>query len=290
MKTHAISVNTQAVNLQPTTTNQNENRVKKGSPIYLFALAIAVLFAALSQTTQAATPFNPVASAAQVMMQTQGDDAAFIAARFGVDPKSPLHYATSIDASGQSFAFALAPGSTYRGQAITLTATGTFDPAIQTWLVSSSGSIAGTPWTITKSMSLSPLGDALQMGLNSSAQFDSEGIQHQIADVDEIDCNGTWYYNDNTWVLSYTKTLGPCTAYYRGVVVTSYDLISLTNNNPKNNNSTWTWATNSFDLDFSVVSSGSYPAGGGKGSFSTLVAPAKAPCVSCSASNGSRNN
>ncbi len=289
MKTQAIGVNTQVVSPQPRTTSQNQNRVK-GNPIHPFVLAIAILFAALSQTAHAAGPFNPVASAAQVMMQTQGDDAAFIAARFGVDPKSSLQYATSINASGQGFALALAPGSTYLGQAITLTATGTFDPATQTWLVLSTGSIAGTPWTITKSMSLSPLGDVLQMDLNSSAQFDSGGIHNLTVDITGVWCNGVWYANTSTGVLGYTATLSPCTAYYYSKPVATWLVISSTNTDPKGNNSTWTWATNSFDLDFSVVSSGSYPAGGGNGSFSTLVAPAKTPCVSCSASDGIGNN
>jgi hypothetical protein len=254
----------------------------KNNTVCLFSLAVAMLFGVLSPIAHAANPFTPVASAAQVMLQTQADDAAFIAADFGVDPNSPLQYASSIDPSGSSFSFSLAPNSTYQGQPITLTATGTLNQATQTWTVTSSGSIAGTPWTGTISMSVSLTGSALQMNLTSSAQFSSGGLQHQEADITGVWCNGVYYPNDSNGVLFYTGSLSPCAAYYYGTLVTSWDVIGLTNTDPQTNNSVWNLAINDAEIDFSVASSGSYPSSGGLGSFSAIVGPAKTACTNCS--------
>lgn len=282
MKTQIANQHNSGVTLQPTTTLLQPNRATMRARICLFALALALGCSVLSQTAHAATPFNPVASAAQIMIQTQGDDAAFLANSFGVDPNSPLNYASSIDPSGSTFGFSLAPGATYLGQPMTLTATGSLNPSTQTWTVSSSGSLSGVPWTITKSMSVSPGGNVTEMYLASSSQFDSGDIQHLLPDIDYINCNGVWYYNGASWVLGYTSTLSPCAAYYHGRLVTEWDAVFVTNNGSGGSNSTWTWENNSPALQFSVASSGTYFTLGGAGSFSTLVAPARAGCTSCS--------
>jgi hypothetical protein len=281
MKTQNSQQHTDVVGARPQTAFHNQGYVKRAR-ICLFALVITLFSAALSQTAHAATPFNPVASAAQVMMQTQGDDAAFLANRFGVDPNSPLQYASSIDPSGSSFAFSLAPGTTYLGQPMTLTVSGTLNPSTQTWTVSSAGSLSGVPWTITKSMSVSLSGNVVEMNLTSSTQFNSGGVHSLMADIDSIYCNGVWYYNDNGWVLGYTSGLSPCSAYYEGNLVATWDAVQFTNTSSGGSNSTWNWENNSTELEFSVASSGTYLTSGGAGSFSTLVAPAKVACTSCS--------
>jgi len=239
---------------------------------------LALLMLTMVVPTAHAQVFTPIASAAQIMLQTQSDNAAFLAKKFGVDPNSNLQFATYIDALGENFAFTLQPGSTYLGQPITMNVTGTFDSRSKTWKVSSAGSLAGDNWTVTSSLTISVGETAELQYVESQSELDSN---MQILDITDINCNGVWHANNQ----SGGKTLvtyghSPCVGYYYGQKVWVFSLaFNVKSGNDRN--STWSSYGNSLDGSIGISSSGFYPVDGGRGSFSQVIATGQQGCISC---------
>lgn len=108
------------------------------------AIAAAVLGVGPSAACRAGLePFDEIV---EVMMEAQGDEAAFLGRHFGPDPNSPLEFTSSVDVAGRAFSFSLTPGSTYRGQALSLEVVGGFNGAADRWEWTSTGSLGGESW------------------------------------------------------------------------------------------------------------------------------------------------
>ena len=121
-------------------------------------MAVAILMAVAPGQ---ANGFDMVAIATEIMMEDQGADNVLLAHIFGVDTSSPLRFTSFVDPAGMYFSFELVPNSTYLGQSITMSASGTFDPTTSTWTTSSTGEI-GDPntygTTSTKTVTKNPDG------------------------------------------------------------------------------------------------------------------------------------
>jgi hypothetical protein len=75
----------------------------------------------------------------EVMMNAETAEMTFIGRYFGPDNASPLSFTTNQDIKGQSFSFSLNSGSTYLGQSMNLTATGTFNTTTSQWNIATTG-------------------------------------------------------------------------------------------------------------------------------------------------------
>ncbi len=77
-------------------------------------------------------------------MNAEAAEMTFIGRYFGPDDASPLSFTSNQDITNQSFNFSLAPGSTYLGQAMALTASGSFNTTTSEWGMTTSGAL-GSP-------------------------------------------------------------------------------------------------------------------------------------------------
>ena len=83
----------------------------------------------------------PWAANTEVMMNTEAAEMTFIGRYFGPDDASPLSFTSNQDITGQSFSFNLTPGSTYLGQSMSLTASGSYNTTTSEWDITTSGSL-----------------------------------------------------------------------------------------------------------------------------------------------------
>jgi len=248
-------------------------------------LVVAMLMA-LSHNAYAAQPFTRVQLAIEAMITAQQYDAAFIGFQFGSSSNSHLNYSSYVDPSGQSFSFGLNSGSTYLGQPITLSASGTLDPATQMWKVSSSGSYAGTPWQVTTSLVPTVAANTSAIEYKSIAELvpgDPQGGSPPQQYKTYIICNGSWWSTD--WFDSSQET---CQKYAGGYPIGSpwvtWDI------DWKDISFQWHTSSNLLSFDLSLFAQGFTPIDGGAGTFSTIVGPAQPACVSCSATDSGRGN
>ena len=215
-------------------------------------------------------------------MHAQGEDAGFIAGRIGVDPSSPLSYSTYVDPSGQNFTFSLKSGATYLGHPITLNASGVLNPSTQTWSVASAGTYGGSRWIVTSSLVPAPAPNSSTVAFNSSAKFDTSGLNHDIPLYDGVYCSPAFGYEGSGWSEErcyYTwkgQRVGP--GWLAGDGYGNWGWWN------------WYWEVNIPYFQFSLAAQGSTPIDGGAGTFSTVVGPAQPACVSCSATDGSGVN
>ena len=280
MKTQVTTMKME-VNLQPTTIGPK----KKTIASCYFALVVAMLMA-LSHNAYAAQPFTRVQLAIEAMITAQQYDAAFIGFQFGSSSNSHLNYSSYVDPSGQSFSFALNSGSTYLGQPITLSASGTLDAATQIWKVSSSGSYAGAPWQVATSLVPTVAANTSAIEYKSIAELvpgDPQGDSPPEEDKIDIICEGNW---SGSGLLDFS--VETCQKYLggepKGTPWTTHDGawgdISFQ----------WHSSSNLLSFDLSLLAQGFTPIDGGAGAFSTIVGPAQPACVSCSSTDGNGGN
>lgn len=253
--------------------------MKNRNPICLFALAMAMLFMGLPQTAHAAGPLTPGQVAMEIMMHSQGEDAAFIAAEIGVDPNSALTYSTNVDPAGQTFTFSLKPGTTYQGRSLSLNASGQLNPSTQSWNVVSTGAYGGTQWTVTSNLVPAASANTSTLAYKSTASFNSSGIIQDIQLYNGISCTPIFGY----WNWGWSEE--SCTLTWNGQPIGTPWLASDGYSNWGWWN--WYWVSNVVYLDFSLSAQGSTPLEGGAGSFTTFIAPAQQPCAPCSDGSGS---
>jgi len=274
MKTQIIGRNRYAVNHQRETDNRAGNPITRNRSLPSFAIAVVALFMALSQSAHAAGPLTSVQVATEVMMHTQADVAGFIATQFGVDPNSSLSYSTYVDPGGQSFTFSLNSGTTFLGQPLALTESGTFVPSTRTWNMSGSALYGSTPWTLTSSLVLTTGPNASVLTSTSAASWSSAGGTTAPNGVTGENCTPTVY---NPGGLIYSSAT--CYFVYYGTqngptfqVDDDFSVLEL---------SSWSVVLNSQYWKFSLYSQGSTSQGGGAGSFTAIVGPAQQACVDC---------
>ncbi len=94
----------------------------------------------------------------QLMAEAQIENLTFVSLLFGADAGSPLNFTNNVDVAGMKFSYSLNPGATYQGMAMTLTGSGAFDSASDSWLLSSAGSLGSTSWTASGAETATPTG------------------------------------------------------------------------------------------------------------------------------------
>ena len=287
MEKLAIAAHTPGVHFQPTTISPNKNRVKKTSSVLLSTLAVITLLAALSPAAAyAAGPLTPVQLAMEAMMTAQQYDATFLGFQFGSDSNSRLSYSSYVDPAGQTFTFSLKSGSTYLGQSISLNAAGNLDPSTKTWNVLSSGSYGGNLWQVTTSLVPEISSNTSAIGYKSVAEFGPrQDLQKHLPPVeDKIDivCEGNW---TGTGFFDFSvETCRKCIGDRCGPSWISHDGAW------GDAELQWFSTSNVIYANLGLSSRGSAPIEGGAGSFSTVVGPAQAPCLSCSIEAGGGGN
>jgi hypothetical protein len=117
----------------------------------LVAAALAFVGATVSRPASAA-PLT-IFEATEVLMHAQGADIHLLARVFGTDAASPLGFTTTV--GDTSFAYEMMAGETFRGQPVSLSGSGTFDSATNSWGWNSSGTMGGRDWTSTGSAAFS---------------------------------------------------------------------------------------------------------------------------------------
>jgi hypothetical protein len=137
------------------------------TPILLSLAALTILAAGARQAL--AGGLLPGEANTEVMMNAEGSEAMFIGRYFGGDASSPLSFTSTQDVANQTFSFALSPGSTYLGQAASLTASGYYDATKGEWVVTTNGSIGGTYWSGASSMTIN--GDPFRFPVGLGPQW-----------------------------------------------------------------------------------------------------------------------
>jgi hypothetical protein len=100
------------------------------------ATLLAAALAALAPGAKA----DPMMDATEALIVAAQDSFSYLPRLFGVNSSS-VSFDSFVDPLGTSISFAARPGSTYAGQALSLSVTGAFAPATQTWSFASIGSI-----------------------------------------------------------------------------------------------------------------------------------------------------
>jgi hypothetical protein len=137
------------------------------TPILLSLAALTILAAGARQAL--AGGLLPGEANTEVMMNAEGSEAMFIGRYFGGNASSPLSFTSTQDVANQTFSFALSPGSTYLGQAASLTASGYYDAMKGEWVVTTNGSIGGTYWSGASSMTIN--GDPFRFPVGLGPQW-----------------------------------------------------------------------------------------------------------------------
>jgi len=284
MKSQDTALNTQAVNLQPATINQRKRGIKPRNLIYLFALVVAMMFSALPLPAHAAGPLTPVQLASEMMMHSQADAAGFIAAQIGVDPNSHLNYSSYVDPAGQSFSFSLNSGTTYLGQPLALSASGTFAPSTHTWNVLYSALYGRTQWTINSSLVLSVGPVTSVTTATSVTSWNSGGLG-----IDTFNGANGENCTPTVWSAGLIHSSAYCYFTHNGAqdgpgfwLYDEFNVIEQI--------AGWSVSGNSQYWNFSHYTVGSIPASGGLGSFVSVVGPAEPACTTCSAGGSSDSN
>ena len=87
----------------------------------------------------------------EAMMGTQGGDAGLIGMFLGADANAPLQFTSFVDPTNFTFSFSLTAGSTYMGQPMTLSGSGSFDPNTGSLSALSSGTFGAESFSVSDS-------------------------------------------------------------------------------------------------------------------------------------------
>ena len=217
-----------------------------------FLVAIAAPFAC-------ATTLTP-GQLTDLMVENQGDNAEFIALIFGSDASSPLTFSSNVNSAGTLFAFFLAP-TTYRGQSMTLSGTGSFDPTTNILQLASSGSLGSSSWTTAGTAAITVSGTDLNVSTNLN--FLNGGVQ-KSADVHAegfVRADGT----TGGFGFDTDKNGDPIPGSTR-----------IFKDDHQSEIGTWNYRSIS-DLGFTIDSVGFSTPRGGTGSFTTTIQPVPEP-------------
>jgi len=194
------------------------------------------------------------------MVENQGDNAEFIALVFGPDASSPLTFSSNVNSAGTLFSFSLTP-TIYRGQSMTLTGTGSYDPTTNVLQLASSGSLGSSSWTTAGTAAVTFSGSDLNVltnlnflngGVEKSADVHAEGF---------VRADGT----TGGFGFDTDKNGDPIPGSTR-----------VFKDDRQSEIGTWNYRSIS-DLGFTIDSVGFSTPGGGTGSFTTTIQPVPEP-------------
>jgi hypothetical protein len=224
--------------------------------------------AALAIVTTIASPGRAasVDLATVIMMANSEANAVFIGVQFGTDSSSPLNFTSNVDAAGQSFSYSLNPGSTYLGQAISLTSSGVLSSDGTVWTLTSDGTFGATSWSTTGT---------------ASTSTDPSGVttDHHTYDLKDKNGNltGDFTLDDRTITGKTSTDSGFRTDTSRKPVpnsdFTSTDSLS---------DGKWTFnlvPLKTSNMIFPVIGTGFSPPAGGVGTFTTTIIPEPASLI-----------
>lgn len=160
------------------------------------ALCLVICFFAPCHQARA-NVLNGTDEALAAMMTSQEDDTGYLMRRFGLLTNT-LEFTSNY--SHDSFEYSLASGSSYNGSPIAMTTTGT-RVGLDSWTISTSGSLAGSPFTAT----------TMQTFTIGGVPGDAAGGVPEDQDVDGKDGHWDWHSHiswrenplDPTELLSY---------------------------------------------------------------------------------------
>jgi len=199
-----------------------------------------------------AAPPDPldVATLTQLMIENQGNDMTLLGLGFGVDPSSPVDFTSLVDATGMSFSFTAVSGSMYKGQLVTLTGNGVFDPMTNILSTTASIGLGGSTFADTGTLDLSA-GSNFMQTTELTPPMPTPFFSEDMTDDECMEKPGFFedfcYYTNN-----HVKIPG---SDYLSVV-------SMTGPN-------WTFRNTGV---FDVSSVGTSPIDGGPGTFTTTLA------------------
>jgi hypothetical protein len=198
---------------------------------------------------------TPVIEATEVMIAAEQADASFIGSFFGPSPGSTLLFTSTVDPAGQSFSFTLASGSSYQGQAMTLTDAGTLNSSTGVWNSTSLGSLGATSWMGTGTQTIT--GDPMNSTIFTDLILPP--FPPPPPPVFSLNVN-----IDYSTLVPLNLSTGTGTLSVLGhpiITVTSTDHLD------PQGNITWNVAT----IQFFASSTGQSPVAGGQGNFNMVI-------------------
>ncbi len=221
-----------------------------------------ILLLVTSLTTAWSQVFTNVTG--ELMMDAQGANATLLGRLFGPDPSTVLSFSSSVDEADGIFSYSSAPGSTYLGQPLSLSVSGTFDSASDLWEMSASGALGGTSLSGTGSESVT--GDPLGSWLWNWGPLDAHARSTIV-----------FTQNENGIIDgSYSSLTG-------GLSVSDTDVATFSAEDNQNPDGSWTWTSGSIQIGgytFTINSEGSEISQEGNnllGSFQTQILPVPEP-------------
>ena len=220
---------------------------------------VLVLLTAIAAPVASATTLT-AGQLTDLMVENQGDNGEFIALVFGPDASSPLTFSSNVNSAGTLFSFSLTP-TIYRGQSMTLTGTGSYDPTTNVLQLASSGSLGSSSWTTAGTAAVTFSGSDLNVltnlnflngGVEKSADVHAEGF---------VRADGT----TGGFGFDTDKNGDPIPGSTR-----------VFKDDRQSEIGTWNYRSIS-DLGFTIDSVGFSTPGGGTGSFTTTIQPVPEP-------------
>lgn len=262
----------------------------------LFALA-AMMLASLSLSAQ--TQLTPFQIATEVMTFQQSVVLRSLGSKFGPDAQSLLTYSTQVDPAGQNFNFSLNAGSTYLGQPITLTTSGTL--ANGAWTVSSSGTYLGLPWSIDSTYVSPTAAPVMANDLSGPICSGCTGLLYSgyahytgVLNPSGFGCGGGCYESCINRISTFSGDSETCTWYYPGgtpyqgpTYITSSDFF--VSGSVEAHSSGWSLLPPS-GFNFLTDLTGDSPTNGSLGTSTSLISPLTVSTVSYFSDLGSGAN
>jgi hypothetical protein len=211
-------------------------------------------------------PLTPGDLTLEALIESQAENVLLFADLLAPDPQARLSFTSNIDPSTLSFNYMLPP-TPYLGRAMTLSGTGTFDSATNTWALISTGMLAGPliTWGMTGTLVL--VSAQPNYPTESNQDFKLGGVK--IAGI----------HDDCTLDISNLpgKIGSSCTGFTTDATgdKKSNSMIRITDDVTFSltGNASWHYVAVNAPNIFSLLSAGLTPTAGGPGSFTTIFQP-----------------
>ncbi len=223
----------------------------------------APLFVASICATQGigwASPIDAL-TLTQLMIEDQGQETFDLVLDFGADPSSPIKFTSTVDPVAMSYNFATVSGSTYEGQALTITGNGLFNATTSVITVSSFTALGAASFTASGTTTID---------LTTNPKKDTEDTKYTPNRKTKGGITYNDVHRDTTEDTDGTSTdTGFLTLDGTQIPKTMFDSENVFNTA----SGAWTFSQFSSDLDVGVTSVGFSPPTGGAGTFTTIAVP-----------------
>ena len=242
----------------------------RAARIVAWALLPALLAVAMPATGRASISVEIATEAMIADIQTNN---LYLASLLGGAPTIQLSYTSNVDPTGLAFSYTLDPGTSYQGQALSLTASGSFDTSSQTWSSAMSGALGPTPF------SGQGVGD-LKKNPDGTYTETLDGDEYEEKDGKKVK-TGDKHLQVDFDLKNGTSTSKGWRTDAKGDKVPKSDQ----NGNDRLNKDTKKWEDVAWAVDptgpFPVViaSSGTWAEEGGSGRFTTSITPIPEPAT-----------